>query len=237
MVTIFGYTSPLSKVELTSVSVLAYTQSQQDGYYEFSQAVLPKNPSDLCIRSIDDYNLSTKPVCIPPPPDQNYHTNIGPVILPPTLALNSDSPQPYQNLSLSGQSIPNSTVTLNFYQKDDSPSLLPKAAFALNLPQLTVPTDEYGNWNTNLPTSYSTSYRFYAAVLYQDNHSPLSNSLLYNLPSLWYLFWLKYSFYIISFTLFFLTLGLLIFLLIKNRQPKRHLPALWHYFHSCLIIN
>ncbi len=235
MVTIFGYTSPLSKVELTSFNVLAYTQSQLDGYFEFNQAILPNHPSDLCLRSIDSNNLSTKPICLPPPPDINFHTDMGPVILPPTLALDSSSPQAYQSISLSGQSIPDSVVQLNFYQKDDSPALLPKSALALAIPKLTLSTDSKGNWSTNLPTAYSTSYRFYASVLYQDSPSPLSNSLLYQLPSLWYFFWLRNSFYIFSYLLLFVTVALLLFLIFKLRKPRHYLPTLWQNYHSCSI--
>ena len=82
-VTIFGYTSPNSKVELTGIDIYSLDYSDNSGYFEFNKLVLPKNPSELCLQSKDDSNRSSSLVCVPPPPATNYHTDIGPIILPP----------------------------------------------------------------------------------------------------------------------------------------------------------
>ncbi len=66
-VTIYGYTSPNSRVELSSPRVFAVTYSDPNGYFLFDKTLLPKNPSDLCLTSFDNNYRSTSPVCVPPP--------------------------------------------------------------------------------------------------------------------------------------------------------------------------
>ena len=235
-VRLFGYTSPLSKVELTSSRVYDVTLSDDTGYFEFSQTILPKNPSDLCLRTIDNDTRTSNPVCIPPPPDDNYNTDIGPIILPPTITIDTDQIKSGQTLVASGQSIPNSEISIHLYQKDSQPILLPKTANAFVLPQFTVKSDNLGNYNFNLPTTYSTNYRLLASVKYQEENSPLSNTIFFQLPSVWYLFWLKYSYLIIAVPVFFLSLLLLIFLLFINRKSYHHKSYVlvpWSFHHSC----
>ena len=92
-VTIFGYTSPNSKVELTGINIYSLDYSDNTGYFEFNKLVLPKNPPELCLQSKDDSNRSSSLVCVPPPPATNYHTDIGPIVLPPTISLETEQYQ------------------------------------------------------------------------------------------------------------------------------------------------
>ncbi len=231
-VTIFGYTSPNSKVELTGINIYAPSFSDDTGYFEFNKLVLPKNPPELCLQSKDNSNLSSSLVCVPPPPATNYHTDIGPIILPPTISLGTDNINPNSTVISSGQSIPKSTVTVYFYKVNDSGQSFPKTVKAYSLPQVETTTDENGNYNINLPTAYSSDYRLYTSVKYNDNFSPKSNTLLYSMPSLFWLF-LKQHFYLaILLPIFIFTLILFFFFLflssptIYHLQPKRYLPAL-----------
>lgn len=236
-VTINGYTSPQAKVELTSSRVYALTYSDQSGYFEFKKTLLPKNPKDLCLVATDDISRRSFPICIPPPPETNYHTNIGPIILPPTIAINADAIKPNATALASGQSIPNSPIEIYFYKVTDNAPSFVKPANAYSLPIFQTQSDSSGNFNFNLPTAYSSNYRLFASVKFEDDSSPKSNTITYALPSLWYFFWLQHSRLIVFSTVFLLTLIIFIFLLLQSKSAlqTRYLPAL--YPKSLLILD
>ncbi|MFA4826653.1 MAG: hypothetical protein WC596_00110 [Candidatus Shapirobacteria bacterium] len=227
--TIYGYTSPSSQVELTSVNAYAKTISNNSGYFEFNRLILPRNVSDLCFSATDDNHRLSYPVCVPPPPSTNYHTNIGPLILPPTLTLDTPSAKPLSTVASSGQSLPNSTVKIHFYQASHAPNF-PKSVAAFSLPSLDVTTDSLGNFSFSLPTSYATNYRLFTTVNYQSQSSPNSNTLTLFLPSLLYLFWLQNRYLIISLAFFIPTLTFFFYLIyVYYLHPKtiRYLPFLY----------
>ena len=244
-VTIYGYTSPISRVELSSTKVFAVTYSNNLGYFEFDKTILPKDPSDLCLTTTDDSSRLSTPVCIPPPPATNYHTDIGPIILPPTITIDNESIKPNSTTVTSGQSIPNSPIEIYLYQIDSKapifPSLdvalakfRPKSVQAFGLPIFSTISDNLGNYSFNLPTAYATNYRLYSTVKFGDDHSPKSNTLNYRLPSLLWLFWLQNSWLIISLGIFVVTLTLFFYLLyvyfiVPSAKHIRYLPAVFSY--------
>lgn len=229
-VTIYGYTSKKSRVELSSAKVFAVTYSDQKGYFIFDKTLLPKNPSDLCLTSFDHNNRTTTPVCIPPPPPTNYHTDIGPILLPPTISLEKDKINPNSTVNTSGQAIPNSIVDIHFYKVNDSALSFPKETYAYSLPSVTAMTDSEGNFSLNLPTAYSSDYRLYASAKFNDNYSPKSNTLIYILPSLFYLFLQQHPilYFLIPLFIFTLIIFFLLLYLQKHHLP-RFLPALKNF--------
>ena len=234
-VTIFGYTSPNSRVELSSPKVFAVTYSNLEGYFIFDKSILPRNPSDLCLISFDNHQRTTSPTCIPAPPPYNTHTDIGPILLPPTISLENNQIDPNSTVISSGQAIPNSTVSVNFYKVNDNGQSFIKEAQAYSIPAVTVSTDIFGNYSLNLPTAYSSDYRLYASTKFNDNYSPKSNTLIYFLPSFFTLFLLKYPFlyYLIPIIVIILNiLGTYLFLKSDLRYlgPKTYLPAIANYF-------
>lgn len=227
-ITLFGYTAPKTKVELSNPLISAVTISQENGYFEFSQIDIPKTTQDLCLSSIDDSTRPTPIVCIPPPPTTQFHTSIGPIILAPTLSLSDSSISANQTIIISGQAIPNADVTINFFQQNQNPSLIPlvKSVHAFALPQLSTTSDSEGNFSINLPTVYATNYRIYATALFDQLYpSPKSITLKAILPSIWSI----YRLYIIMIPLFIFTLSIFIYLTIVyyHTNPPRYLPALY----------
>lgn len=202
-VTIFGYTSPSSRIELSSPRVFAATYSDDSGFFSFDKTLLPRPSGELCLVSIDHVNRRTLPLCFPQPPETNYHTDIGPFILPPTITISDGI--------ASGQSLPDSPLQIHFYQ---SHSLAPVVE-AFSLPTLQTSTDSQGNFDLNLITAYHTDYHLYATTTYQDNPSPKSNTLAYSLP-------FRFNFFITLLPLLFL----IPFFLLRRRHP-RYLPALY----------
>lgn len=230
-VTIYGYTSPQSRVELSNSTVFAVTYSDQEGYFLFDKTILPRTTSDLCLISFDNSSRQTTPTCFPSPPLTNYQTDIGPILLPPTISLEENDINPNSTVVTSGQAIPNSEVSLSFYKVNDSASSFAKSAYAYSLPSVTATTDDSGNFSLTLPTAYSSDYRLYASAKFDNNYSPKSNTLIYILPSLFYLFLQKYPFIKYLLPLFIFTLILFFYFLHfqKSHQP-RFLPAVQNYF-------
>lgn len=218
-VTIYGYTSPNSRVELTSANVYSLDYSDDSGYYEFTKTILPKNySSELCLQSKDNSGRSSSLICVPSPPNTNYHTDIGPIVLPPTVSLEQSNINPNSTVTSSGQTIPKSTVTVYFYKVNDSAQSFPKSVLAYSLPKIETTTDENGNYSINLPTAYSSNYRLYTSVKYNDNFSPKSNTLLYTMPSLFWLFLQQHAYLIVLLPIFIFSLLLFFILLFLNSQ-------------------
>ncbi|RLC35663.1 hypothetical protein DRH14_00225 [Candidatus Shapirobacteria bacterium] len=226
-VTIFGYTSPSSRVELKNSRIFDLTYSNKLGYFEFKNTILPTKPSELCLSTIDQDHRQSPPVCIPPPPALHQHSNIGPIIIAPTLTINSPKLSPHQTVIASGQSIPNTPINIFFFQKDNHAPLFPKSVHAFSLPKLSSATDSTGNFSFNLPTSHSTDYRLYvASSISQLGPSPKSNTLAFSLPSLFFIYWQEYSLLIILLPLFILTLAIFIYLIYQQKQTPQSLIIL-----------
>jgi hypothetical protein len=235
-VTITGYTSPISRVELSSPKVFAVTYSDENGYFIFDKTFLPQNPADLCLTSYDDNNRQSTPTCIPAPPQTNYHTDIGPILLAPTISLENDTVDPNTTVITSGQSIPNSQISIHFYKVNDSAQsflslLKPKIAYAYSLPSITAISDSLGNFSINIPTAYASDYRLYASTKFQDDYSPKSNTLIYILPSLLYIFIQQHLYLIIFLPIYIISIALLFYLIKISHHPKPHyLPAVQNSF-------
>ncbi|MEK7528060.1 MAG: hypothetical protein AAB574_03545 [Patescibacteria group bacterium] len=208
--TIFGYTSPLSRVEISNPTIFSVTYSQPDGYFTFDRIIVPKNTGEYCLQSKDDSLRSTPPLCLPAPPPTNTLTDIGPIVLAPTLSLEKS---PNAQLISSGQSVPNSTLTLYFFQTEKRPALT-KAANAIGLPQLTTTTDSDGHFSLNLPNQYVSDFRYFATVTTPEGFpSAKSNTLFFTFPQSSNYFFL----------LFLLLLPLLLFL--RRKFTKHYFPA------------
>lgn len=233
-VTITGYTSPQSRVELSSPRVFAVTYSDNSGYFIFDKTLLPRNPSDLCLTSFDNNHRQSTPTCVPAPPITNYHTNIGPILLPPTISLENNTVNPNSTIITSGQSIPSSQISIHFYKINDSAKsffsfLSPPSVYAYSLPSLSVTSDSLGNFSLNIPTAYASDYRLYASTKFQDNYSPKSNTLIYILPSLIYIFIQQNLYLVIFLPIYLISIGLLFYLIkISHQSHHRYLPALRH---------
>ena len=207
-VTIFGYTSPNSRVELSSSKVFAVTYSLPDGYYIFDRIILPRHSQDLCLTSLDESGRLNNPTCISEPPVYNNFTSIGPILLSPTITLD------LKNQYSSGQSIPNSTIKLYLYQ-EDSPFSLIKKVEAFSIPIVETQSDAQGNYSVNLPSTVATNYRIFSTAIHLDANSPKSNTLLYHPDYIISLLYLLFPLLIIAVSLFF----------IFKKARRRFLPA------------
>jgi len=172
-ITIYGYTSPNSRIELNSPKVYSVTYSREDGFFIFDHLDLPRHSQDLCLISIDESNRVNNPVCFPEPPPINTFTEIGSVLLSPTISLD------LKNSCSSGQTIPNTSIQVFLYQQS-SPFSFIKKVQAFSIPVLETTSDSRGNYSLNIPITSATNYRIFLTTKYLDTNSPKSNTLLYH---------------------------------------------------------
>lgn len=233
-VSIYGYSAPNSKIDLFSSNANISTFSNKFGYWQFYQVYLPPIASEMCFYLTDNQNLSAPPTCIPTPPANDFTSNIGPIILPPTIAINSAEISPNSTVASSGQSIPNTPIQIHFFNQSQI-TPFPKTANAYSLPALDILTDKNGFFNFSLPTAYSTSYKFFASNHHPDlGPSPISHTLNLSLPS----FWQLYQQIIITLAFFFITLALFIYFLFKGRYvPTGHCPVPALYPKTLIITS
>ena len=217
--TLDGYTSPSATVYLDTLDLHLSTQANLFGYFQFPRQSISPSSSDFCLFSLDSHSRQSTPTCIPPPPPIRFYTHLGPIILPPSLTLNSHTISPNSTTFASGQSLPDSLVNIYLYQTNDKAKKFPTPAHAFSLPIFSLKSDKQGNFNFTLPTSYSSDYRLFATVFYQDNPSPKSNTLFYSLPSF-------FNFLYLIIISFIITLCIFLYLLYHYLHPKRYLPAI-----------
>ncbi|MBI2465305.1 hypothetical protein HYV64_04135 [Candidatus Shapirobacteria bacterium] len=223
-VAIYGFTSPFARVELSSPKVYDVTYAKDNGYFTFDRIIIPRNPGELCLLAVDDDLRHTNPICIPPPPNTNYLTSIGPVILPPTITIDSDTIKANSTTAASGQSIPYSTVNVYLYQTNARAPILTVPAQAFGLPIFSTKTDINGHYNLNIPTSLSSDYRLFSTVDFATLASPKSNTITYSLPT-------QFNILIIV-PLFLSTILLFAYLLYLYLHPQvtyHYLPVLFKY--------
>ncbi len=184
--TLWGYGSPNSVVELIGINVDQITNSDGTGYYSFDLVYLPDTESfpELCITAIDNSKRVTMPTCIPPINRDNYFYNVGPVILPPTISLGAPQTYPESQVSAQGTTIPNSIMEIKLARPDNRQDVLSfkivKSALAYYVPSYTVVSDANGDYSFNVPTNKNVTWRLFAITDYKDgNKSPKSNTLTF----------------------------------------------------------
>lgn len=183
--TIFGVTSPKSKVQLSNPDIFIETTSDEKGDFIFSNQSLPKSSPEICLETKDNMGRTSSPVCLPPIPT-NYVANIGPIIMPPTISLNQATIYIGDKAKLAGQSIPDSTVEISMYtdEKNDKLALFPPV-YARVGPRTVVKTDGSGNFSINIPTQDNSKIKTFAQVYYDEKPSDKSPVLSIDIYMNW----------------------------------------------------
>jgi hypothetical protein len=111
---LFGYTSPYALVTIDGMGVYDTTTANDKGYFQFNNRFFPLSSNEACLSSKDQFGRISSPVCLPPFPT-NRNTNIGPVIMPPTISLNKRDYFLGDEIVLSGQAVPSTEVKLSVF--------------------------------------------------------------------------------------------------------------------------
>jgi len=174
----------------------------------------------------------TNPVCLPPFP-VNYNVTIGPVLMPPTLSLDKSDYWVGDEVILSGQTIPETNVSLSTFT-DDKNSLLSQITnkinpqvYAFSLPKLEAKTDKSGNFSIALPSSSAKKFRLFAQTQFQNEQSPKSVNLTLKILPWWMIIiklfifiWLSIKPRLLEITILIELIILLIYFLRSYFHPK-----------------
>lgn len=260
--TLFGYTSPSAVVNLSGIGVTSQTIADQTGYFYFDRIFLPipterwvsENITELAypelyLQVIDTNNRVSSPVILPTLPLGPYEISVGPILMSPTITVEKGSFQPGEQIIASGQTTPNSEVTI--YLANDQQKgtldwlwkitpfsfLKPQKAYAYFIPKYQIVSDNNGNFQFNLPNNFTDgniSWKVFASSTYLNAPSPKSNSLSFSILNFWQ--WLLMQIKIIILGLFIIlkpylfwlilafeaiSIAILIFYVREERKLKR----------------
>ncbi|MCL4338103.1 hypothetical protein M1271_00260 [Patescibacteria group bacterium] len=187
---LFGYTAANSIVQATSIRVFAQVSSDRTGYFVIDPLPISQEAKEICVTTIDSEKRSGFPTCISLP-DSNKPTEIGPLLLSPTLSLSQGSILQSGKALASGRTIPSSEVVLSFFAVPNS-SLSEKLTGAIastfipdveaaDLPLLTSVSDQKGFFSINLPTSKAVGYRLFAKAYFKKDPTPKSSTLAFTI--------------------------------------------------------
>lgn len=190
---LFGYTAPNSLVQATSIRVFAQVSSDKTGYFIIDPLPVSADAKEICLTTIDAEKRTGFPLCIGMP-DIVKPTEIGPVLLAPTLSLSGNSLiQSQKNQSAAyGKSLPEVNLEISFFEKNNTATafnLIPPVE-AKTIARITTQTDETGSYSINLPAIKATSYRLFARSFYNDMPTPNSQTLSYQVVS-YQNYWLR----------------------------------------------
>ena len=192
--TLFGYSSPHSLVQLQGEKIAEEVIADEEAFFLFNQVFLPyPNPQypELCLNAIDTQSRISFPVCLPPLPTGPFDISVGPVLLAPTFSLEKGSFLPLEQVKAEGLTIPNSQVNI-FLANDASrqkQNLLSKLfrfqASAYSLPQYKIKSDSQGRFEFSLPTIKPNNWRLFTAAEFQGSPTAKSNTLNFKILSWW----------------------------------------------------
>ncbi|GIW63496.1 MAG: hypothetical protein KatS3mg091_298 [Patescibacteria group bacterium] len=223
---IYGYTSPLSYVFLTSTGLSDTTLSEQNGYFNFIINYAPENLKEVCLNSSDQFGRTTNLTCLPILLKSG--AEIGPIILSPTLSLSKPIYLENDEILISGQTIPNQKVTIKFFKDTATNNPFIKSVFAQETEKYAVTTDadNQGNYSFSLKKSTKDNLRIAGYTIYNNQKSPLSYTLRINSYNWWYLIdqYLKIWLKILKnhlLEIFFILEAMFIYYLIENKAKNK----------------
>lgn len=195
---IYGYTAPNAIVQATSVRIFAQVSSDKTGYFAIDPLPISNEAKEICVSTIDSQHRYGFPLCIGLPPT-NKPTEIGPLLLSPTISLSSGNLLQRQSVqaNASGQTLPNADVEISFFENtaNSTPgvaegfpwgvftaSLIPPVE-AKEIPKLTTKTDKNGTYSINLPSGKPVALRIFTKAFFDKLPTPKSQTLSFIISS------------------------------------------------------
>lgn len=184
--TLYGYSSPMAQVTFDGLGIYDQTTADNKGYFEFKNRFSPLSPREACLTAKDQLGRLTAPVCLPPFPT-SYDANIGPVIMPPTVSLNS-SPTGGNyyvgdEIVLSGQTVPNTAVDFSVYMNNTRSTQITPIVKSPKIPVLSRACRQAGTSRSQPRCSYCAKYT--VSRIFNQLFSLLASPVeAYSFPSL-----------------------------------------------------
>ena len=204
-----GWTSPFAEVTFESRGMATKkTLADETGSFLFESISLPEKPQEICLISQDVNQLTSFPLCLPPPPS-NQNFEIKDVLLSPTLSLDSEEIIKGKTAKASGMTFPNSQIDIYFFieQKNFIPAPIshlakslnffsPPFAKAANFPLYQTKSNSNGYFEFSLPTANLSKNRLFVSAVFPTNllanqtplketRSPKSNTLFFQVVGIW----------------------------------------------------
>jgi len=186
---IYGYGPSFSDIYMEGIGVSENTKTLEDGYFEFTNLTFPTLLSglvghlypEICIWSKDLLDRKTPPTCIPPLSLAILTRKVGPILLAPTLGIESSKIPQGKQIIAYGTTTPNTQVNIFLAKKDIKSifNIIPQIS-AFSLPKYSITSNQKGYFEFTLPTSDSDNWKVYAASNYLGNNSPKSYTLSFN---------------------------------------------------------
>jgi hypothetical protein len=191
--TIFGYSSAESLVQLSGQRVEEEVIAEQNGFFIFDRIFLPyPDPQypELCLEAIDTQSRTSFPTCLPSLPLGPFDISVGPVLLSPTFSLEKGDFLPQEQIKAEGLTIPNTEVNLFLAndaqgQKGFLSKLFRFEALAYTLPEYKIKADSSGHFEFSLPTVKANNWRLFASAQFQGSPTPKSNTLNFKVLNWW----------------------------------------------------
>lgn len=194
---LFGYSSPRALVTLFAPGVFDQIYANNNGYFQFN-AFSFFSVNEVCLIGQDQFGRISSPVCLPTNGLTN-NSEIGPVILPPTLSLDKNNYWLGDEVVLSGQTIPDTDVNLSIFTEEKSTlfsKINPiKQAEAFSLPKIEIKSDNKGNFSVSLPSSSVKKFKFFAQTFFNNHFSPESVKITLKILPWWMIIFKFFSFF------------------------------------------
>jgi hypothetical protein len=227
---IFGYTAPSSIVQAQSIRVFGQTNSDPKGYFLFEDLSISKEAKEICLSTIDTQKRVGFPLCVALP-DTDKPTEIGPLLLSPTLSLSTASLIQNDSAHGTGKTVPNEEVFISFFENSNSKSKAVKVAefiehfffpqtYANTRPILQTKSDNSGTFSFNLPTARASTYRLFARSFYEGAPTPKSQTLTFYIAAFIvgiFIFLLRLLLYLL---IFLILAGPLIYFEVKTKKGR-----------------
>lgn len=227
---LFGYTAPNSIVQATGVRTYAQVSSDNKGYFLIDPLPVAFEAKEICVTTIDAERRTGFPFCINLP-DTDKPTEIGPVLLSPTLSLSQGSFWQNQIAGASGQTIPDTKVDISFFETPITLSLkqavmnalasfLHPQAEAAGIPLLATISDNKGNFSVNLPSWKASGYRIFVKAFYNQSPTLKSQTLSFRVNPYAEYWWTYIAPKIILFLVLLLFILFLIYLEARTKKLR-----------------
>lgn len=186
ILSIYGFSSPESQVTAESPRVYAATLTDEDGSFRLENIGVDSGTQEVCLTATDERLRTTSETCIPV--SGLAEKVIGPVLLSPTISLNTLGNDTEKRLTISGKTIPDSEVFINFSKDSKKKSwlisqLIP-TAYAYTIPSYDIKADHSGNFSLKIAATSNGKFRIFAKTFLDGQGSPKSRTLTYSFPSL-----------------------------------------------------
>lgn len=223
---LYGYGPPNSLTTISGLGIYSETYSQDNGYFEFKNKYLPLSSTEPCISAKDHLGRITMPICLTSIPIDSVEP-IGPVFLPPSISADKSDYYKGDDIVLTGQTIPGSTIDLSMFS-DKSTKILSMSVYALTLPEINIETDKNGNYSITFPSEDPESFRVFAQSSMNNEKTPKSNTMNVKVLPFWMLFvrfltyiWFVFKQKIIEIIIISQIIALLIYLFRSYFHPHK----------------